>query len=161
MDVFSGVISAGVSVPVQISTQNVSDLAGSNYWPRLQWSSIFSLPTELLSKAAAAAAVAVAHVVEEQQHQGQYSIASQKPSMHMDNPPMIIPQRATPSTIYFNLTEKSISNNVTPPTTQSVSSVMSPPSSSSIMYATAGPICQSQILQSTHSYSSSVHCHLL
>ncbi|SPP88948.1 paired box protein Pax-6 isoform X1 [Drosophila guanche] len=32
----TGVISAGVSVPVQISTQNVSDLAGSNYWPRLQ-----------------------------------------------------------------------------------------------------------------------------
>ncbi|KAI8034095.1 hypothetical protein M5D96_013129 [Drosophila gunungcola] len=32
----TGVISAGVSVPVQISTQNVSDLTGSNYWPRLQ-----------------------------------------------------------------------------------------------------------------------------
>ncbi|TDG38978.1 hypothetical protein AWZ03_014600, partial [Drosophila navojoa] len=32
----TGVISAGVSVPVQISTQNVSDLAGGNYWPRLQ-----------------------------------------------------------------------------------------------------------------------------
>lgn len=32
----AGVISAGVSVPVQISTQNVSDLAGGNYWPRLQ-----------------------------------------------------------------------------------------------------------------------------
>ncbi|EDV33930.1 uncharacterized protein Dana_GF21877, isoform A [Drosophila ananassae] len=32
----TGVISAGVSVPVQISAQNVSDLTGSNYWPRLQ-----------------------------------------------------------------------------------------------------------------------------
>ncbi|XP_060661251.1 paired box protein Pax-6 isoform X1 [Drosophila nasuta] len=32
----TGVISAGVSVPVQISTQNVADLTGSSYWPRLQ-----------------------------------------------------------------------------------------------------------------------------
>ncbi|XP_033150537.1 paired box protein Pax-6 isoform X2 [Drosophila busckii] len=32
----TGVISAGVSVPVQISAQSVSDLSGSNYWPRLQ-----------------------------------------------------------------------------------------------------------------------------
>ncbi|KNC30268.1 hypothetical protein FF38_00602 [Lucilia cuprina] len=33
---FAGVISAGVSVPVQIATQSSSDLAGANYWPRLQ-----------------------------------------------------------------------------------------------------------------------------
>ncbi|XP_037952259.1 paired box protein Pax-6-like isoform X2 [Teleopsis dalmanni] len=32
----TGVISAGVSVPVQIPTQSASDLAGSNYWPRIQ-----------------------------------------------------------------------------------------------------------------------------
>ncbi|XP_067614422.1 paired box protein Pax-6 [Eurosta solidaginis] len=32
----AGVISAGVSVPVQISTQGVSDLSSTNYWPRLQ-----------------------------------------------------------------------------------------------------------------------------
>lgn len=64
----AGVISAGVSVPVQISTQNVSDLTGSNYWPRLQWSSILNLPTNLLVKVSKAAAVnAVTDLVQEQQ----------------------------------------------------------------------------------------------
>ncbi|KAL7726800.1 hypothetical protein ACLKA6_001511 [Drosophila palustris] len=123
----TGVISAGVSVPVQISTQNVSDLAGT------------------------AAAVAVAHVVEEQQQQG-HSIAS-KPSMDIENPPMILPQIAPSSAMYFNLTEKSTaSQNLTPPTTPSVSSVMSTPPTS--MYAG-----QSQMPQ--NSYPSSAHCHLL
>lgn len=38
-----GVITAGVSVPIQIPSQG-SDI-GTNYWPRLQWSSFFGLPT--------------------------------------------------------------------------------------------------------------------
>lgn len=38
-----GVITAGVSVPVQIPSQGPPDL-GPNYWPRLQWSSFFGLP---------------------------------------------------------------------------------------------------------------------
>lgn len=64
----AGVISAGVSVPVQISTQNVSDLTGSNYWPRLQWSSIFNLPTKLLFKASKESAInAVTDFVVKQQ----------------------------------------------------------------------------------------------
>ncbi|XP_018794879.1 PREDICTED: paired box protein Pax-6 isoform X1 [Bactrocera latifrons] len=33
---FPGVISAGVSVPVQIPSQSASDLTSTNYWPRLQ-----------------------------------------------------------------------------------------------------------------------------
>ncbi|XP_039967860.1 paired box protein Pax-6-like [Bactrocera tryoni] len=33
---FPGVISAGVSVPVQIPAQSASDLTSTNYWPRLQ-----------------------------------------------------------------------------------------------------------------------------
>ncbi|XP_036215127.1 paired box protein Pax-6 isoform X2 [Bactrocera oleae] len=33
---FAGVISAGVSVPVQIPAQSASDLTSTNYWPRLQ-----------------------------------------------------------------------------------------------------------------------------
>lgn len=37
-NLFSGVITAGVSVPVQISTQT-ADLSGA-YWSRLQWSKI-------------------------------------------------------------------------------------------------------------------------
>jgi len=37
-----GVISAGVSVPVQIPSQT-PDLTG-NYWPRLQWSQLFGFP---------------------------------------------------------------------------------------------------------------------
>lgn len=36
-------ITAGVSVPVQIPSQGPPDL-GPNYWPRLQWSSFFGLP---------------------------------------------------------------------------------------------------------------------
>lgn len=42
-----GVISAGVSVPVQIPSQG-PDLA-SNYWGRLQWSQLFGFPHRLLS----------------------------------------------------------------------------------------------------------------
>lgn len=66
----AGVISAGVSVPVQISTQNVSDLTGSNYWPRLQWSSIFNLPTKLFYKASKESAInAVTDLAVKQQEQ--------------------------------------------------------------------------------------------
>jgi hypothetical protein len=43
---FAGVITAGISVPVQIPNHS-SDL-GSNYWPRIQWSSLFGLPSQLL-----------------------------------------------------------------------------------------------------------------
>ena len=38
----AGVISAGVSVPVQIPSQT-PDLT-SNYWPRIQWSQLFGFP---------------------------------------------------------------------------------------------------------------------
>lgn len=38
-----GVITAGVSVPIQIPSQGPD--IGTNYWPRLQWSSFFGLPT--------------------------------------------------------------------------------------------------------------------
>lgn len=41
-EIVPGVISAGVSVPVQIPSQT-PDLAG-NYWPRLQWSQLFGFP---------------------------------------------------------------------------------------------------------------------
>lgn len=44
--IFSGVISAGVSVPVQIPAQG-ADL-GSNYWPRIQWSTFFGLQSQLI-----------------------------------------------------------------------------------------------------------------
>lgn len=43
---FSGVISAGVSVPVQIPSQGPE--LTSNYWPRLQWSQLFGFPHRLL-----------------------------------------------------------------------------------------------------------------
>lgn len=85
---FTGVISAGVSVPVQISSQNVSDLTGSNYWPRLQWSSIFDLPTKLLFEASKAAAVIGVTDVFEEQPQPQ----------SRDNPPIILSHIA-PSSI--------------------------------------------------------------
>ena len=38
-----GVITAGISVPIQIPSQGPD--IGTNYWPRLQWSSFFGLPT--------------------------------------------------------------------------------------------------------------------
>lgn len=40
--VITGVISAGVSVPVQIPSQTPDSM--SNYWPRIQWSQLFGFP---------------------------------------------------------------------------------------------------------------------
>ncbi|KAI8118754.1 Paired box protein Pax-6 [Lucilia cuprina] len=57
---FAGVISAGVSVPVQIATQSSSDLAGANYWPRLHANLDISSTSATAAASVAVAAAAVA-----------------------------------------------------------------------------------------------------